>query len=52
MNSQKWSVRFFTVADYEEEEIWLRERHKNGWKLVKTFPHAHHYPNSLPYLPR
>ena len=38
MNSQKWSVRFFTVADYEEEEIWLREKHKSGWKLVKTFP--------------
>ena len=38
MNSKKWIIRFFTVADYEEEEIWLREKHKNGWKLVKTFP--------------
>lgn len=29
-------IRFFTIADYEEEEIWLRSQHKNGWKLVKT----------------
>lgn len=29
----KTVVRFFTIADYEEEEIWLREQHKKGWKL-------------------
>ncbi|MBR3355293.1 MAG: DUF2812 domain-containing protein [Oscillospiraceae bacterium] len=30
--------KIFTIADYEEEEIWLREQHKSGWKLVKMVP--------------
>lgn len=29
-------LRFFTIADYEDEEIWLREQHKNGLRLVRT----------------
>lgn len=32
----KMKIRFFTIADYEEEEIWLREQHKNGLRLVNT----------------
>lgn len=36
MNKRKTMVRFFTIADYEEEESFLRSQHKNGWKLVKT----------------
>ncbi len=36
MSNRKTLTRFFTIADYEEEEIWLRRQHKNGWKLVKT----------------
>lgn len=36
MSNRKTMTRFFTIADYEEEEIWLREQHKQGWKLVKT----------------
>lgn len=35
MNSRKIVIRYFTIADYEEEEIWLHNRHKNGWKLLK-----------------
>ena len=35
---RKTFVHFFTIADYEEEEIWLREQHKDGWKLVKMIP--------------
>lgn len=31
-------VRFFTIADYEEEEVWLREQHRNGHKLVRIIP--------------
>lgn len=27
--------RFMTVTDYEEEEQFLREQHKEGWKLCK-----------------
>ena len=30
----KTMIRFFTIADYEEEEKWLRDQHRNGWKLV------------------
>ena len=36
MNSRKTVIRFFTVADYEEEEGWLHNQHKNGWKLSKN----------------
>lgn len=34
----KTVVRFFTIADYEEEELWLRTQHNSGWKLVKVTP--------------
>ncbi len=36
MSERKTWMRFFTIADYEEEEQWLRAQHKSGWKLVKT----------------
>lgn len=36
MSERKTWVRFFTIADYEDEEQWLRAQHKSGWKLVKT----------------
>lgn len=32
----KTLCRFFTIADYLEEEEWLRKQHKNGWKLVSA----------------
>ena len=35
MNNRKTVIRFFIIADYEEEEIWLQSQHKNGWKLLK-----------------
>lgn len=38
MNNRKTVIRFFTIADYEEEEFWLRNQHKNGWKLLKMIP--------------
>ena len=31
-------MRFFTIADYEEEEIWLRKQHQSGLKLMKMIP--------------
>lgn len=34
----KKETRFFTIADYEEEEQWLREQHRSGWKLVAMTP--------------
>lgn len=33
--AEKTEIRFFTIADYEEEEIWLREQNKRGWRLLK-----------------
>jgi hypothetical protein len=38
MSKTKLKIRFFTIADYEEEEQWLRSQHQNGWKLVKMTP--------------
>ena len=35
---RKTMIRFFTIADYEEEELWLREQHKSGWKLSRMTP--------------
>jgi hypothetical protein len=30
--------RLFTIADYQEEEQWLREQSQKGWKFVKVGP--------------
>lgn len=38
MNEKRTVLHFFTIADYEEEENWLHEQHKNGWKLHKMIP--------------
>ena len=38
MNNKKTVIRFFTIADYEEEEVWLHNQHKNGWKLSRMIP--------------
>lgn len=34
----KTCIRFFTIADYEEEEIWLREQSRQGMHLLKMIP--------------
>ncbi len=34
----KVKIRFFTIADYEEEEIWLRKQHRQGLRFVKIVP--------------
>lgn len=38
MSERKLKIRFYTIADFSEEEIWLREQHKAGWKLVRMTP--------------
>ena len=38
MNMTKTMIRFYTVADFKEEEIWLRSEHKSGWRLIKMTP--------------
>lgn len=35
---RKTFFRFFTIADYEEEEAWLREQNNRGWSLVNCVP--------------
>lgn len=32
----KTMTKYFTIADFEEEELWLREQHKKGWKFVSA----------------
>lgn len=32
----KWEIRYFTIMDYEKEQLYLRQRHKEGWKFVKV----------------
>ena len=36
MAKQKTRFKWFTVPEWEKEEIWLREQHKQGWKLIKV----------------
>ena len=38
MNETKTFVRFFTIADFEEEESWLRAQSKSGWRLMRMVP--------------
>ena len=35
---RKTLIRFFTIADFEEEEKWLSKKHSEGWKIVKMTP--------------
>ena len=30
----KTTIRFFTIADYEKEQEYLRQMHKDGWKFI------------------
>ncbi len=34
-NEVKREMRFFTIADYKEEEIYLREQHKKGFRFTR-----------------
>lgn len=38
MSETRRITKFFTIADFNEEETWLRSLHKDGWKLVKLVP--------------
>lgn len=33
-NKENKIRRFFSISDFMEEEIWLSDQHKNGWKLI------------------
>lgn len=38
MANYKTKIKYFTIADYEEEQAWLEDQHRQGWKLKKTTP--------------
>ena len=45
----KTLFRFYTIADYEEEEIWLRQQHQAGWKLTSmTIPGIYTFEECTP----
>jgi hypothetical protein len=33
----------FGVAEFKEEEKWLEEQHKNGWRLIKANRNKYHF---------
>lgn len=35
--------KIFGLAELEEEEKWLEEQHKNGWRLIKTNRSKYHF---------
>lgn len=46
---RKTVIRFYTIADFEEEEIWLRNMHGKGWKIVSvTLPCFYHFESCEP----
>lgn len=36
MAGQKRKFKWFSIPEWEKEEEWLREQHKQGWKLIKV----------------
>lgn len=36
MNDTKKEFKFFTVPEWEKEQEYLRQQHKNGWKFVRV----------------
>lgn len=49
MNEKKNMIRYFAIADFEEEETWLCEQHRKGWKLVDTtLPCFYHFESCPP----
>lgn len=38
MKTTKTQIRFFTVADHEEEQEYLNRMHRTGWKIVRVGP--------------
>lgn len=49
MKNTKTEVRFFTVADWEKEQEYLRRRHQQGWKFVSvSFIGLYHFERCKP----
>ena len=39
MKDKKITFKYFSIAEYEKEEAYLRKMHQQGWKLVKISLH-------------
>lgn len=49
MAEKKRELKFFTIMEYEEEQGYLREKHKEGWKFIKvTGLGAYHFEKCEP----
>lgn len=36
MGDTKIQLKFFSVPEWQKEETYLREQHKNGWEFVRV----------------
>ena len=49
MSETKTTFKWFTIFQYEEEQEYLRQMHKAGWKLNKvSFPGFYHFTECTP----
>ena len=49
MSKKKTEFKWFTIPQYMEEENYLSEMHKNGWRFTKvTFPGFYHFESCEP----
>ena len=49
MKNTKTEFRYFTIADWKEEEAYLRRRHQEGWRFEKvTFPGIYRFIRCAP----
>ena len=49
MKNTKTEFRYFSIADWKEEEDYLRRRHQQGWKFARvTFPGIYHFTRCTP----
>ena len=49
MSERKKQFKWFTIAQYEQEQEYLNEMHKKGWKLVRvSFPDWYHFEKCEP----
>lgn len=49
MKETKRELRFFTIAEWDKEEEYLRMRHREGWKFVNlTVPGYYHFEKCTP----
>ena len=49
MKNTKTEFRYFSIADWKEEEDYLRRRHQQGWKFARvTLPGIYHFTRCTP----